>query len=215
MTGDNVSELQKALKAATVDFVNNQMRIQRERAQEIAAGKDVLLPGFAEAKMPLPSLVRFYADCIMQGNPDTREPAAQGLTECVTLSSGEAIKPCVVKVLGPMIRLLGERQPPIVRAAVTESLATLVEKCPDSTRPFSPQLLATFTKVLSDPVKEIRLVGGKGLANVLAISPKLDSVLVDICVVLATTCNVTIDNPPTVRPLGLQQQPLNTAAVNA
>ncbi|VUZ56756.1 unnamed protein product, partial [Hymenolepis diminuta] len=215
VTGDNVSELQKALKAATVDFVNNQMRMQRERAQEIAAGKDVLLPGFAEAKMPLPSLVRFYADCIMQGNPDTREPAAQGLTECVTLSSGEAIKPCVVKVLGPMIRLLGERQPPIVRAAVTESLATLVEKCPDSTRPFSPQLLATFTKVLSDPIKEIRLVGGKGLANVLAISPKLDSVLVDICMVLATTCNVTVDNPPPVRPLGLQQQPLSTAAVNA
>nr|CDS33347.1 translational activator gcn1 [Hymenolepis microstoma] len=215
VTGANVSELQKALKAATVDFVSNQMRMRRERAQEMTTGKEVLLPGFAETKMPLPSLVRFYADCIMQGNPDTKEPAAQGLTECVTLSSGEAIKPCVVKVLGPMIRLLGERQPTIVRAAVTESLATLVEKCPDSTRPFSPQLLATFTKVLGDPIKEIRLVGGKGLANVLANSPKLDSVLVDICVVLAAVCNVTIDNPPPVRSLGLQQQPLNAASVNA
>lgn len=187
----------------------------RERAQELTGGKSVLLPGFAETKMPLPSLVRFYADCIMQGNPDTKEPAAQGLTECVTLSSSEAIKPCVVKVLGPMIRLLGERQPPIVRAAVTESLATLVAKCPDATRPFAPQLLATFTKVLGDPIKEIRLVGGKGLANVLAISPKLDSVLLDICVTLAANCDVTIDNPPPVRPLGLQQQPLNTAAINA
>ncbi|VDN96188.1 unnamed protein product [Rodentolepis nana] len=195
-----------ALKAATVDFVSNQMRMRREHVQEMTTGKEVLLPGFAETKMPLPSLVRFYADCIMQGNPDTKEPAAQGLTECVTLSSGEAIKPCVVKVLGPMIRLLGERQPTVVRAAVTESLATLVAKCPDSTRPFSPQLLATFTKVLGDPIKEIRLVGGKGLANVLANSPKLDSVLVDICVVLAAACNVTIDNPPPVRSLGLQQQ---------
>lgn len=69
--------------------------------------------------------------------------------------------------------------------------------------------------MLGDPIKEIRLVGGKGLANVLAISPKLDSVLVDICVVLAAICNITVANAPPVRPLGLQQQPLNTAAVNA
>ncbi|VDM16566.1 unnamed protein product [Hydatigera taeniaeformis] len=213
--GDNVVELQKAIKAATVDFVSNQLRMQRERTQDVVTGRSLLLPGFSEPTLPLPSLVRFYADCILQGGVDAKEPAAQGLAECVALSSGEAIQPCVVKVLGPMIRLLGERQPPVVRAAVTESLATLVEKCPTSTRPFSPQLLATFSKVLSDGAKEIRLVGGLGLANVLAISPKLDSILVDICTILATIFGVTIANPPANRPLGLHQQILTAAATYA
>ncbi|EUB63098.1 Translational activator GCN1 [Echinococcus granulosus] len=215
ISGDNVIELQKAIKTATVDFVSNQLRLQRERAQDVVAGRLMLLPGFSEPTLPLPSLVRFYADCILQGSMDAKEPAAQGLAECVALSSGEAIQPCVVKVLGPMIRLLGERQPPVVRAAVTESLATLVEKCPTSTRPFSPQLLVTFSKVLGDPTKEIRLVGGLGLANVLAISPKLDFILVDICTILATTFDVTIANPPSSRPLGLHQQILAAAATYA
>ncbi|KAL5971896.1 eIF-2-alpha kinase activator GCN1 [Taenia solium] len=215
ISGDNVIELQKAIKAATVDFVSNQLRLQRERAQDVVAGRMMLLPGFSEPTLPLPSLVRFYADCILQGGVAAKEPAAQGLAECVALSSGEAIQPCVVKVLGPMIRLLGERQPPVVRVAVTESLATLVEKCPTSTRPFSPQLLATFSKVLGDGAKEIRLVGGMGLANVLAISPKLDSILVDICTILAVTFGITIANPPASRPLGLHQQILAAAATHA
>ncbi|VDK33085.1 unnamed protein product [Taenia asiatica] len=215
ISGDNVIQLQKAIRAATVDFVSNQLRMQRERAQDVVAGRMMLLPGFSEPTLPLPSLVRFYADCILQGGVAAKEPAAQGLAECVALSSGEAIQPCVVKVLGPMIRLLGERQPPVVRVAVTESLATLVEKCPTSTRPFSPQLLATFSKVLGDGAKEIRLVGGLGLANVLAISPKLDSILVDICTILAVTFGITIANPPASRPLGLHQQILAAAATHA
>ena len=111
-----------------MDFASYQLRTQRDRAQSLASGRLMVLPGFSEKALPLPSLVRFYADCILQGSPDAREPAAQGLAECVALSSGEAIQPCVVKVLGPMIRLLGERQSPSVRSAVTQSLATLVEK---------------------------------------------------------------------------------------
>lgn len=99
--------------------------------------------------------------------------------------------------------------------AMKDEPSLLPTQCPTSTRPFSPQLLATFSKVLGDGAKEIRLAGGLGLANVLAISPKLDSILVDICTILAVTFGVTIPSPPANRPLGLHQQILTAAAIHA
>lgn len=99
-----------------------------EQQQQSTTDSILLLPGFSKPGLPLPSLVQFYSECILRGLPDAKEPAAQGLAECVALSSGPCIQPCVIKILGPMIRLLGERQPSTVKAAMVESLATLIEK---------------------------------------------------------------------------------------
>lgn len=132
-----VYELRQAIKSAAGEYLRAQPQIRRiasggkSLSSAAAIGTDSssqLIPGFTKATLPLACLVRFYSDCIFRGLNDAKEPAAQGLSECVALSSGPALQSCVIKILGPMIRLLGERQPSSIRIAVVESLATLIGK---------------------------------------------------------------------------------------
>ncbi|CAH8486790.1 unnamed protein product [Dicrocoelium dendriticum] len=138
------------------------------------------LPGLSDPKLPVTVLVKLFADCILRGHPDIKEPASQALLECITHASGPALQSSVIKVLGPLIRLLGERQTNVVRASVVESLTALVTKCPHSARPFVTQLQTTFLKCLGDTHRPIRLLGGRGLASLVELTPRLDLLLSDL-----------------------------------
>ncbi|CAH8521962.1 unnamed protein product [Heterobilharzia americana] len=145
------------------------------------------LPGFSDPTLPLVSLVKLYAECTLRGRPAIKEPAAQGLSDCILHASGIALQSCVIKVIGPLIRLLGERQTNVVRVAVVQSLTSLVNKCPQPVRPFVTQLQATFLKCLGDSHRPMRLLGGEGLASVVPITPKLDPLLIDLARVSTQT----------------------------
>uniref|UniRef100_A0A5K3FSQ8 TOG domain-containing protein n=1 Tax=Mesocestoides corti TaxID=53468 RepID=A0A5K3FSQ8_MESCO len=212
MSATQVHELRQALKSALGEFLRSQSRLTLDKqSSQQHSRQEILIPGFSKPGLPLPSLVRFYAECILRGHPDAKEPAAQGLAECVALSSGAAIQPCVIKVLGPMIRLLGERQPSAIKSAIVESLAALIEKCPTSTRPFTPQLQATFTKALGDSHRQIRLLGGRGLSNLATMTPKLDVLLVDLSNAAASPFKITLPNPPVTPSVGPHVQVLAAA----
>lgn len=197
------NELRQAIKSAAGEFLRSQppqIRRDRRASTTSSGSSQILVPGFSRPNLPLPCLVRFYSECILRGRQEAKQPAAQGLSECVTLSSGPALQPCVIKILGPMIRLLGERQPSSVRIAVVDSLATLIEKCPTATRPFTPQLQATFTKALGDAHRQIRLLGGRGLANIAAITPKIDQLLTELAAAVTSKLNPTAANAPSSGP---------------
>lgn len=86
------------------------------------------LPGFNNPSLPLNSLVKMYADCVLRGPPNIKETAAHGLFECISHSSPQAMQKCAIKVIGPFIRLLSERQSNAVRIVVVQSLILLVTK---------------------------------------------------------------------------------------
>ncbi|CAH8528666.1 unnamed protein product [Schistosoma mattheei] len=145
------------------------------------------LPGFSDPTLPLVSLVKLYAECTLRGRPAIKEPSAQGLSECIIHANGTALQGCVIKVIGPLIRLLGERQTNVVRVAVLQSLTSLVNKCPQSVRPFVTQLQSTFLKCLGDSHKQTRILGGEGLSSIVPITPKLDPLLIDLARVSSQT----------------------------
>jgi hypothetical protein len=49
-----------------------------------------------------------------------REEAAEGLGEVVSLTSEDSLKPHVVQITGPLIRIIGDRFPSQVGAVVAE-----------------------------------------------------------------------------------------------
>ena len=52
----------------------------------------------------------------MQGSsPEVRESAAEGLGELVAATSEEGLRPFVVQITGPLIRIIGDRFPSQVR----------------------------------------------------------------------------------------------------
>ena len=51
----------------------------------------------------------FCRESILNGSPDLKENASHGLAEVIKLTSPEALKPSVVHITGPLIRILGDR----------------------------------------------------------------------------------------------------------
>lgn len=73
-------------------------------------------------------ILPIFREAILNGLPEVKEQAAQGLGEVIRLTSAEALQPSVVHITGPLIRILGDRFNWNVKAAVLETLALLLAK---------------------------------------------------------------------------------------
>ena len=89
--------------------------------------KGDLLPGFCLPKGIAP-LLPIFRESILNGAPELKESASQGLGEVIRVTSVEALKPSVVHITGPLIRILGDRFSHNVKTAVLDTLAILLSK---------------------------------------------------------------------------------------
>ena len=64
----------------------------------------------------------------MNGAQDLKEQSAIALGELIQKTSAEALKPSVVNITGPLIRILGDRFAWGVKTAVLETLTLLLSK---------------------------------------------------------------------------------------
>jgi hypothetical protein len=97
---------------------------------------------------------------LLQGSsPEVREAAAEGLGELVSLTSEDGLKPFVVAITGPLIRIIGDRFPPTTKAAILVTLGLLIRRAGTGLKPFVPQLQTTFLKCLNDQVRPTEQVG--------------------------------------------------------
>ena len=69
-----------------------------------------------------------FREGILNGPPELKESAAIGLGEVIKRTSADALKPSVVNITGPLIRILGERFLFNVKVAVLETLGLLLGK---------------------------------------------------------------------------------------
>lgn len=69
-----------------------------------------------------------FREGILNGPPELKESAAKGLGEVIRRTSAEALKPSVVSITGPLIRILGDRFTHHVKVAVLETLGLLLGK---------------------------------------------------------------------------------------
>jgi hypothetical protein len=103
--------------------------------------------------------------CWQGSSSEVREAAAEGLGELVVLTSEEGLKPFVVAITGPLIRIIGDRFPPETKAAILATLGLLIRRAGPGLKPFVPQLQTTFLKCLNDPVSAAELVQPTALGS--------------------------------------------------
>ena len=143
-----------------------------------AAGRE--LAGLCRPKGASPLVPVFLAG-LMNGTPDQRQNGALGLSDIVERTSAEAIKPFVTSMIGPLIRLCGDRHPPPVKAAILTSLDTMVRRIPALVRPFYPQLQRSYQKAVSDASSAtVRTKAGVALGNLMALQTRVDPVIVEL-----------------------------------
>ena len=132
-----------------------------------------LLPGFCLPKGIQPVLP-IFRESILNGPPELKEQAAMGLGEVISVTSATALKPSVVHITGPLIRILGDRFAHGVKTAVLDTLASLLAKAKDMLKPFFPQLQTTFMKALNDANRSVRLKAGVALGYLITIHMRPD-----------------------------------------
>lgn len=74
------------------------------------------------------------------------QAGAEGLGELIQWSPLASLKPMVITATGPLIRVVNDRFPWGVRAAIIRTLAILLEKAKIALKPFVPQLQTTFIR---------------------------------------------------------------------
>ncbi|XP_043924837.1 eIF-2-alpha kinase activator GCN1 [Protopterus annectens] len=138
------------------------------------------VPGFCLPKKGVTSLLPVLREGVLTGNPEQKEEAAKALGMVIKLTSAEALKPSVVSITGPLIRILGDRFSWNVKVALLETLSLLLGKVGIALKPFLPQLQTTFTKALLDSNRTVRLRAAEALGKLIAIHTKVDPLFTDL-----------------------------------
>ncbi|GMF38205.1 unnamed protein product [Phytophthora fragariaefolia] len=175
--------------AQHLDFIrqsiNSMVSDARHRKGGVGDG-EYLLPGLCIPKGLEPFLPS-YQWALMNGSPELRQSAAAGLGELVELSSAPALRPYLIKLTGPLIRIAGDRFPGHVKAAILQTLETILTKGGVALKPFLPQLQTTFVKALNDTAVDVRARGASALSLLVTLSPRVEPLLAELTERLRTT----------------------------
>eukprot|EP00397_Hematodinium_sp_SG-2012_P000197 GEMP01000197.1.p1 GENE.GEMP01000197.1~~GEMP01000197.1.p1 ORF type:complete len:2522 (+),score=547.28 GEMP01000197.1:66-7568(+) len=144
--------------------------------------KGLILPGLAQAN-GLDPLHPIYQHGLMFGSSEMRVEAAMALGELVDHTTEEALKPYVVKITGPLIRIVGDRFSSEIKSAIADTLRLLLNKGGAALRPFLPQLQTTYNKCLNDPDEGVRTKAAESLGTLVQLSKgnRVEPLLADLC----------------------------------
>uniref|UniRef100_A0A670ZWJ1 GCN1 activator of EIF2AK4 n=1 Tax=Pseudonaja textilis TaxID=8673 RepID=A0A670ZWJ1_PSETE len=157
---------------------------RRKEEEDAASNASCLsadhLSAFSPSIQGVTSILPMLREGVLTGNSDQKEEAAKALGLVIKLTSAEALKPSVVSITGPLIRILGDRFSWNVKVALLETLSLLLAKVGLALKPFLPQLQTTFTKALQDPNRVVRLKAAEALGKLIAIHAKVDPLFTEL-----------------------------------
>lgn len=139
------------------------------------------VPGFSRPK-GVQSIVPILLAGVLSGTQEQREQAALGIGDLVQRTSEAAIKPYIIQLTGPLIRVIsGQAIAPQIKTAILTTLTVLLEEVPQLVRPFHPQLTRTFVKSASDPAAlSVRNRAATGLGELMKHQPRVDPLITEL-----------------------------------
>ncbi|XP_012704734.2 eIF-2-alpha kinase activator GCN1 isoform X1 [Fundulus heteroclitus] len=169
---DTINSITKKLDASSqLALIDDLHRDIKAIAADV---KGQHLPGFCLPKKGVTCILSVLREGVLTGSPEQKEEAAKALGGVIKLTSPEALRPSVVNITGPLIRILGDRFAWTVKTALLETLTLLLAKVGIALKPFLPQLQTTFLKALQDSSRAVRLRAAEALGQLVAIHAKVD-----------------------------------------
>uniref|UniRef100_A0A7N8Y6V6 GCN1 activator of EIF2AK4 n=1 Tax=Mastacembelus armatus TaxID=205130 RepID=A0A7N8Y6V6_9TELE len=169
---DTINSITKKLDASSqLALIDDLHRDIRSAAADV---KGHHLPGFCLPKKGVTCILPVLREGVLTGSPEQKEEAAKALGAVIKLTSPEALRPSVVNITGPLIRILGDRFAWTVKTALLETLTLLLAKVGIALKPFLPQLQTTFLKALQDSSRAVRLRAAEALGQLVSIHTKVD-----------------------------------------
>ncbi|CAI5465590.1 unnamed protein product [Closterium sp. Yama58-4] len=177
--GSVTSTIPKESLPVHLKVVRDAVATARDRERRKRKGLPMLVAGFCLPK-GLQPVLQIYLQALMLGSAEMREAAADGLAELIDVASEVALRPFVVPITGPLIRIVGDRFPWQVKAAILSTLAILISKGGIALKPFLPQLQTTFIRCLQDSNRTVRSRAAKALGRLTALNPRVDALISDL-----------------------------------
>ena len=129
----------------------------------------------------LDPLLPIYQRGILYGSPTIREVAASGLGEVLKITASKFLAgPLIVKLTGPLLRVVGDRNPSSVKVAILKTLGLILTKGGPALRAFAPQFQTTFVKALSDPSRQVRVEAIAALSLLMPLSTRVDPLIKEL-----------------------------------
>jgi HEAT repeat protein len=117
----------------------------------------------------------------LYGTPTIREVSATGLGEIISLTANKFLAgPLTVKMTGPLLRIVGDRNPANVKIAILNTLGLILVKGGPALRAFVPQFQTTFVKALSDPSRQVRIAAIQSLSLLMPLSTRVDPLIKEL-----------------------------------
>lgn len=127
------------------------------------------------------SIVPVFLYGLMQGNAEQKEQGVLGFADIVEHTTPEAVRPFVTAMVGPLIRLCGDRHVPPVKSGIIYALDTMVQRIPELVRPFYPQLQRSFQKAVTEPSSaNVRTRAGIALGHLMALQLRVEPVVLEL-----------------------------------
>ncbi|KAF2478194.1 ARM repeat-containing protein [Lindgomyces ingoldianus] len=137
------------------------------------------LSGFSLPK-GINAILPIFLQGLMNGTAEQRTQAALAISDIIDRTNGEALRPFVTQITGPLIRVVSERSVD-VKAAILFTLNNLLEKIPTYLKPFLPQLQRTFAKSLADTSSDVlRTRAAKALGTLITMTPRIDPLIAEL-----------------------------------
>ncbi|XP_029296590.1 LOW QUALITY PROTEIN: eIF-2-alpha kinase activator GCN1 [Cottoperca gobio] len=169
---DTINSITKRLDASSqLAMIDDLHRDIKSVAADV---KGQHLPGFCLPKKGVTCILPILREGVLTGTPEQKEEAAKALGGIIKLTSPEALRPSVINITGPLIRILGDRFAWTVKTALLETLTLLLAKVGIALKPFLPQLQTTFLKALQDSSRAVRLKAAEALGQLVSIHTKVD-----------------------------------------
>jgi len=117
----------------------------------------------------------------LYGNATIREVSASGLGEVISYTMNKYFAgPLVIKMTGPLLRVVGDRNPSSVKISIVKTLGIILTKGGPALRAFVPQFQTTFVKALSDPSRSVRSEATAALALLVPLSTRIDPLIKEL-----------------------------------
>ncbi|KAM0793613.1 hypothetical protein ACM66B_001046 [Microbotryomycetes sp. NB124-2] len=156
------------------------------RTIESTGTPGVAVDGFSRPN-GLKPLLPILLQGLLAGTGEQREQAAYGLGDLVERTDPTAFKPYTIQVVGPLIRVIGDRFPAPVKSAILSTLTTLLGRVPLFVKPFFPQLQRTFVKSLTDATSHsVRTRASAALRVLMEHQPRVDPVVTELVNLIST-----------------------------
>ncbi|TIA83681.1 hypothetical protein E3P98_00634 [Wallemia ichthyophaga] len=108
-----------------------------------------IVAGFSRPKGIAP-LVPMLLAGLLTGNVEQRENAAYAIGHVIERTDEVNIKPFVIQLTGPLIRIQGEKVASTIKSAILDTLTIFLQRIPQHVKPFFPQLGRIFDKAKAE-----------------------------------------------------------------